>query len=95
MRVSLVKSRVPPFVCTSCLFCVAWCAVRKPHTGRLHCLAAMLAAVLVSSTSLFAAAIAVPAGGDLQQALNRARPGDTVTLAAARNLYRKFRPPRG
>ena len=42
------------------------------------CVAVPVAASLRASS---AAVITVPAGGDLQGALNRARPGDTITLA--------------
>jgi hypothetical protein len=37
-----------------------------------------------------AANVTVPAGGDLQQALNRARPGDTVTLAPGATYVGNF-----
>jgi hypothetical protein len=45
------------------------------------CAIAMCASML-APTSARAATIAVPAGGDLQAALNAAQPGDVVTLAA-------------
>ena len=44
------------------------------------CLMAVCVFILVASTTR-AATIVVPAGGDLQAALNAARPGDVVTLA--------------
>ena len=38
--------------------------------------------LLTSSTATFAVTIVVPAGGDLQSAINSAAPGDTITLQA-------------
>jgi hypothetical protein len=43
--------------------------------------AILCAAVLFGMLPVSAANVSVPAGADLQQALNRARPGDTLTLA--------------
>jgi hypothetical protein len=47
----------------------------------------LTAAGCVSCTSAAAATISVRAGGDLQQALNTARPGDTIVLEAG-SVYR-------
>ena len=44
----------------------------------------------MAPTSASAANIPVPAGGDLQQALDRARPGDVVTLAAGATYTGNF-----
>ena len=51
-------------------------------TYRWRCVFAFAAAVLCSTFSVEAATIYVAAGGDLQAALNTARPGDTVLLEA-------------
>ena len=44
-------------------------------------LLSMLCAVLAVASTASAATISVPAGGDLQAAINTARPGDTILLA--------------
>ena len=44
--------------------------------------ARVCASVLMSASTAFAATIPVPAGGNLQAAINSAQPGDTITLQA-------------
>ena len=46
---------------------------------------------LASTTIASAATIAVPAGGNLQAALDAAKPGDVITLGAGRELCRQLR----
>jgi len=52
--------------------------------STLACVALLLvlsaAGASVASLQISAQAIAVPAGGNLQQAIDAARPGDTITL---------------
>jgi len=52
--------------------------------------ATTLAVVLFTPASGQAATISVPAGGDLQGALNAARPGDTILLAAGATFVGNF-----
>ena len=59
-------------------------------TDRWRCVAAFAAAVLCSVPPLEAATITVAAGGDLQAALNQARPGDTVLLQANAEFVGNF-----
>src|SRR5205085_5485242 len=51
-------------------------------TTRLRLLTIAAAMSACTSGAARAETIAVPAGGDLQQAIDKARPGDTLTLAA-------------
>ena len=51
---------------------------------------ALLICVLLSSRPAAAATIAVPAGGNLQTALNSAQPGDVITLAAGATFTGNF-----
>ena len=59
-------------------------------TYRWRCVFAFAAAVLCSTVSVEAATIYVAAGGDLQAALNTARPGDTVMLEANAEFVGNF-----
>jgi hypothetical protein len=52
--------------------------------------ASLLLSALVCLQTGFAANIAVPAGGNLQAALNAAQPGDTITLAAGATYVGNF-----
>jgi len=60
------------------------------RTYRWRCVITLAAAVLCSSPSVEAATIYVAAGGDLQSALNAARPGDTVVLQANAEFVGNF-----
>ena len=51
--------------------------IRAPYWGAVSVLVCLLATASLVS----AATIAVPAGGDLQTAINAAQPGDVITLA--------------
>jgi PKD repeat protein len=59
-------------------------------TNRWRCVFTFAAAVLCSTRSVQAATIYVAAGGDLQAALNTARPGDTVVLEANAEFVGNF-----
>jgi PKD repeat protein len=59
-------------------------------TYRWRCVYTFAAAALCSSPSVEAATIYVAAGGDLQSALNAARPGDTVVLQANAEFVGNF-----
>ncbi len=59
-------------------------------TYRWRCVLTFAAAVLCSALSVEAATIYVAAGGDLQGALNTARPGDTVVLEANAEFVGNF-----
>src|SRR5262245_39795421 len=59
-------------------------------TYRWRCVFTFAAAVLCSTRSVEAATIYVAAGGDLQAALNTARPGDTVVLEANAEFVGNF-----
>ncbi len=54
------------------------------------CMCATTAALFLSPPRALAATISVPAGGDLQAALNAARPGDTILLAAGATYIGNF-----
>ena len=59
--------------------------------ARVYASAAFL--LLLTSTPLAAATHNVPAGGDLQAALNAAQPGDVITLAPGATYTGNFRLP--
>jgi hypothetical protein len=60
----------------------------KMSAATSVCLAGVL--FMASATGHSAAPIAVPAGGDLQAALNRAQPGDTIILEAGATYVGNF-----
>src|SRR3954447_2212542 len=57
-----------------------------PHWGAM----CTLAGVLSMTSAANAATIAVPAGGDLQAALNAAQPGDVIKLAPGATYVGNF-----
>jgi PKD repeat protein len=59
-------------------------------TYRWRCVFTFAAAALYGTSSVEAATISVAAGGDLQAALNTARPGDTVVLEANAEFVGNF-----
>ena len=59
------------------------------RTSRWTCVLAFLACLLTRSM-VDAATIVVPAGGDLQAAINSAAPGDTILLAAGAEFVGNF-----
>ena len=59
------------------------------RTSRRTCVLAFLACLLMRS-AVDAATIVVPAGGDLQAAINSAAPGDTILLAAGAEFVGNF-----
>src|SRR6476469_4399016 len=62
---------------------------RSPAQGRVGvCLFALAVACLPRSVD--AATLVVPAGGDLQAAINAAQPGDVITLAAGATYVGNF-----
>ena len=61
------------------------------HPARRSLLTVLaLFVVIIFSTSAVAATLNVPAGGDLQAALNAAQPGDTVVLEAGASFTGTF-----
>ena len=53
----------------------------------------MCAALLATAPPAIAATIDVPAGGDLQTAINNAQPGDTIALRAGATYTDNFKLP--
>ena len=60
------------------------------RTQRWTCVSALLALVTIASTRLDAATIVVPAGGNLQAAIDSAKPGDAILLAAGAEFVGNF-----
>src|SRR5436305_2420364 len=61
-----------------------------PAFRHLTCFILFLAALACVENSAHAATVSVPAGGDLQAALNAAQPGDTILLAAGATYTGSF-----
>src|SRR6187549_2591168 len=60
------------------------------RTSLTRSIALLIVLCALPSRPAAAESIAVPAGGDLQEALNRARPGDVISLAAGATYVGNF-----
>ncbi len=58
------------------------CAAQRSIAPRVISVFALLLILFITATATLAATITVPAGGDLQAAINNATPGDTIVLEA-------------
>src|SRR5687768_11894052 len=65
----------------------------SPWRFEYSCASTLTALMLLAAPAAESATLYVPAGGDLQAALNAARPGDTVMLQPGATFSGNFRLP--
>src|SRR5688572_3156269 len=65
-------------------------AVRRSVSSRIKIAFPIFLTLLIFASSAFAATLVVPAGGNLQTAINAAVPGDTIVLEAGATYHGSF-----